>query len=271
MDPTNDPRVRRFAQLLAVVDRLRAPDGCPWDLEQTLPSMLPCLQEEAAEVADAVAAGGTAAVAEELGDVLMNVLLMARIAEDEGQFSLAEVAEGIRDKLVRRHPHVFGEIEVGDSDEVLRNWERIKREERGAKETQRESRMDGISGQWSALRRAQKQVSRAAKEDFVWPDEHSALRKVEEEFGELIDASNGEVSDREDELGDVLFALVAYAHRAGIDADLSLRRACDKFDRRFRELERVWQEESAASELEGKLRQWQRAKHRVQEREATDE
>ena len=254
----SEPRLEELARLLRIVDRLRAEDGCPWDREQTLESMIPCALEEAAEVADAVASGSMEDSCEELGDLLMNVFLMSRIAEQDGAFSMAEVARGIADKLIRRHPHVFGDTKVDDSVAVVSHWERIKKEE---KPQARLSRMDELPSGLPPLAAAAKRVDRAASVGFVWPSASAAWEKVEEELEELRAASVDDHATGEEEVGDVLFALVAWCRHRSIDADLALRRANQKFERRFRDVEAQVQDprESSLDEL---LAAWERAKGR---------
>ncbi len=170
-----DPRVAELTRLAAIVDRLR--DGCPWDREQTLESMAPCAQEEAAEVADAVAIGGADSICEELGDLLMNVFLMGRIAEQAGRFGLADVARRIAEKLVHRHPHVFGDASARTAEQVLSQWDRIKDAERAAvaDPAHPRSRLDEVPLRLSPLARAQKLGRKAAKTGFDWPDASGAL------------------------------------------------------------------------------------------------
>jgi tetrapyrrole methylase family protein/MazG family protein len=260
-----EPRIAELTRLVAIVDRLR--DGCPWDREQTLATMAPCAQEEAAEVADAVAVasndgtGGLADVCEELGDLLMNVLLMSRIAEQARAFDLAEVARRISEKLVNRHPHVFGDAEAKTAGQVLANWDRIKSEERRAKGLAG-SRLDGVPERMNALGRAAKLGKKAAKTGFDWPDARGALDKVGEELRELEAAAGESKARAEQELGDLLFAVVNVARKLDLDPDQALRGANARFERRFRhvearlgerigqaglaEMERLWQEAKAA-------------------------
>jgi MazG family protein len=257
-----DPRLEQLDRLVRIVDRLRAEDGCPWDREQTLASMAPCAQEEAAEVADAVATGRDELVCEELGDLLMNVFLMSRIAEQERRFGLDRVAAQIAAKLVRRHPHVFGDVEADDAAQVLVNWERIKQEEKTA-EDRRESLMDGIPAMASALLRAAKMANRAARVGFDWPDAGAAWDKVKEEIAEIDAeraASSGRPERLEAEIGDLLFAAVCAARLEKVDADLALRKACDRFDRRFRSVEQQLGDGLEEASLDEMERAWQQAK-----------
>jgi MazG family protein len=277
-----DPRTGELTRLVEIVDRLR--DGCPWDREQTLATMAPCAQEEAAEVADAVASGSTEAICEELGDLLMNVFLMARIGEQAGRFSLVEVARNISNKLVHRHPHVFGDGQAETAKQVLANWERIKEAEKAAKRGDApHSPLDDVPQHLSALLRAFKLGKKAAKRGFDWPDATGALDKVREEVGELaaeVDASSfaraapaaesskpvfpAQESARraalEHELGDLLFAVVNVARKLELDADQALRHANERFERRFRHVEKTLGARMDGATLDEMERVWQQAK-----------
>ncbi|MEW6744004.1 MAG: nucleoside triphosphate pyrophosphohydrolase [Planctomycetota bacterium] len=259
-------RLAALRRLVEVIDRLRAPDGCPWDCKQTIDTMTPLILEEAFEVADAAARKGMATVAEELGDLLMNIVLTAKIAEQAGDFSLREVAEGITEKLVRRHPHVFGSTEVASAGEVLRNWEAIKREERrGAPDS---SVLAGVPRALPALLRALRVGEKAARVGFEWPHVQGALDKVREELGELErgltreGGSGGDPEALEWELGDVLFALVNVARHLKLDPEMALRRAIDRFESRFRYIEEKLGDRLERSSLEELDRLWEEAKAR---------
>lgn len=257
-----DPRVVELTRLAAIVDQLR--DGCPWDREQTLSTMAPCAQEEAAEVADAVAAGDPEAICEELGDLLMNVFLMGRIGEQTGRFTLADIARRIGEKLVHRHPHVFGDASAKTSEQVLSQWDRIKEGERAAKRDPAAPRslLDEVPERASALARAQKLGKKAAKVGFDWPDADGALAKVHEELAELEAerAGAGSRERLEAELGDLLFAVVNVARKLELDADQALRTASSRFERRFRHVERRFGAHLAGTPLAEMERVWQEAK-----------
>lgn len=256
-----DPRVVAFVRLLAVVDRLRAPDGCPWDRKQTLASMAPHLLEECYEVVDALSHDRKNGVREELGDLLMNVLLCARIAQDSGAFDFGDVSAAIADKLVRRHPHVFGETKVDGVQEVLKNWEQIKRAEREG-EGATASALDGVPAALPALQRAARLVDKAATAGFVWQDAAAARAKLTEELAEM-DAALEKVRDRRalsHEIGDVLFATAALAHKVKIDPELATREAAARFEKRFRRLETDLGRPLAGLSLETMLEAWSRAK-----------
>lgn len=233
----DDPRLRAFADLLAVIDRLRDPSGCPWDRAQGLSSIAPCLLEEAHEVVDALARGSRSEVAGELGDLMMNILLLARIAEDAEEFTLEDVCRAIEDKLVRRHPHVFGDEQVSGVDNVLKNWEAIKQQERVG--DMDESSLAGVPVSLPSLLRAQRMGEKAAKVGFQWKDVSGALAKLDEEVIELKEAiTSGEPRAIDEELGDVLFCAVNVARHTGVDAETALRRTGARFEDRFRHIEK---------------------------------
>ena len=221
--------------LLEVMARLRGPDGCPWDREQTMASLRPYVLEEAHELVDAIDSGDVHAIAEELGDVLLEVVFVTQIAAEAGSFSMEEVARGIREKLVRRHPHVFADTKADDSTEALARWEAIKSEEK----PERESLLDQLPRALPALARAAKLSKRAANGGFDWSSAREVREKIAEELDELDEAASG--TDPEavhEEIGDLLFAIASYARHAGTDAELALADANRKFERRFRHLER---------------------------------
>ncbi len=251
-----DERLQRLSELIAVVERLRGPDGCPWDREQTHASLRSTLLEEAYEVLAAIEGGAVDEVRDELGDVLLQVLMHAEIARQAGEFELGDVADAVRDKLVRRHPHVFGSVVVSGADEVVRNWEALKAAEYG-----RVSALDGVQRSLPALQWAWSLQKRAQRVGFDWPDVEGAVEKVGEEVAELRQASTGE--DREAEFGDLLFALVNVARRLEINPEDALRAATGRFEARFRMMERGAQAEGV--ELSGMSvaeldRRWEAAK-----------
>jgi tetrapyrrole methylase family protein / MazG family protein len=218
------------------IARLRAPDGCPWDREQTHRSLRTTLLEESYEVLAALDAEDDEKLAEELGDLLMQVVMHVQIATEEGAFRFADVIARIDAKLKRRHPHVFGDLQVRDADEVLRNWEAIKAEERraGAKAGHETSPLGSVPAILPALARAQALGDRAARAGFDWPDIQGVLAKVAEEAAEL--AAAGDDDAREAELGDLLFALANLARWLHLDAEMALRAAADRFTRRYARL-----------------------------------
>jgi len=226
-------------RLVEVMRRLRAPGGCPWDREQTIQTLKPCLLEETYELLDAMDTGDTALHVEELGDVLLQVVFQCAIGEEEGRFTFDEVAAALTDKLVRRHPHVFGEVTAGTSGEVLRNWEAIKQGEKA--ETR--SALDGVPAALPALLKAQRVQAKASRVGFDWKESSGALEKVHEELGELSEAvAGGDAARITDETGDVLFAIVNYCRFIHVDAESALAGATQKFATRFREVERLARE-----------------------------
>jgi tetrapyrrole methylase family protein / MazG family protein len=232
----------------AISARLRRPDGCPWDREQTHVSLRNHLLEEAYEVYDALSDPPPATLADELGDLWLQVVLHAQLGAEEGAFDLADVQAAIASKIVRRHPHVFGDAEARTAADVNRQWERIKEAERAAageaETTAPRGALDGISRSLPALAASQEMQARAATIGYDWPDLEGVLAKVEEEVGELREAANP--PDRAEELGDLFFVLVNVAGRLGIEAEAALRAANDKFRRRFAIVERLAAERAVA-------------------------
>jgi MazG family protein len=223
-----------FEKLCEIVARLRAPEGCPWDREQTHESLLPATIEEAYEVAEAARAKNDAHLREELGDLLLLVVIHAEIAREAGRFDIHNVVAGVSEKLVRRHPHVFGKSDARDSGAVLKQWEAIKREEKKSDSHY----LASLPRALPALMRAQKTQNKVARVNFDWTELRDVIAKVEEELGELKRAIGGE--DRpaiEDEIGDLLFAVVNLARKCKLDAGSALQSATDKFAARFNQLE----------------------------------
>jgi MazG family protein len=224
-----------FSRLCEIVARLRAPGGCPWDREQTHESILPQLIEEAYEVVEAVRTNDTANFREELGDLLLHVVMHGEIAREAGTFDIEAILREISQKLIRRHPHVFGESNAKDTGAVLRQWEAIKRDEK--KDTHAHY-LDGLPGALPALMRAQKAQKKAARVNFDWTDLKDVVAKVEEELGEAKAAiASGEEGAIQDEIGDLLFAVVNLARKCRLDAESTLQKATDKFVARFNRLE----------------------------------
>ncbi len=224
-----------IAELRAVVHRLRAPGGCPWDREQTHETLIPHLLEEAYEVAEAIRNGDMPHLREELGDLLLQPVLHAEIAAETGAFDLDGIARELTEKLIRRHPHVFGDAMVNDSEGVITQWDAIKRDEKG---TQRESVLHGVSHGLPALIRAQKLQKKAAKVGFDWPDAEPVLAKIREEADEIAaEMAKGDAQATAEEVGDLLFSVVNLARKLNVDAESALVAANAKFEQRFRELE----------------------------------
>src|SRR5690242_4872565 len=230
----SDPRGASLARLVEIMDRLLAPDGCPWDREQTLDSLRPYLVEETYEVLDALAKGDVAHHCEELGDLLMQVVFQAALRRAEGAFDIDAVVAGISDKLVRRHPHVFGDAAgVDTADKVLAQWDQIKAAEKAGTTEERKRVLDGIPP-GPALVRAQKIGSRCGKVGFDWPGWEGSAAKVDEEIAEVREAAqSGDAAQAHAELGDLLFACVNLARKLGVDAENALVDATLRFERRF--------------------------------------
>ena len=233
--PDHRPQINDdFAKLCEIVAKLRAPDGCPWDREQTNQSLLPALIEEAYETAEAARAQDDAHFREELGDLLLLVVMHAQIANETGRFDIEEVIEQVSDKLIRRHPHVFGTSKAHDAGAVLKQWEAIKREEKDANLHY----LSTLPKALPALVRAQKAQSKAARVNFDWTALREVIAKVEEELRETKEAIDSRQEERiEDEIGDLLFAVVNLARKSKIDAETALQFATDKFVARFNRLE----------------------------------
>jgi ATP diphosphatase len=258
--------------LLAIMAKLRDPDGgCPWDLEQTFASIAPYTIEEAYEVADAIDRGDMADLKDELGDLLLQVVFHARMAQEAGAFDFSDVAAAICDKMVRRHPHVFAGAQADDSGDVLRNWDAIKRAERAAKGEADASALAGVARGLPEWQRAVKLQHKAAKVGFDWPGPAPVLDKLREELDEVrveFDAvaaapDDVEARDRlEDEIGDVLFVCANLARHAKVDVGGALRRANHKFERRFRAMEALAAAEGglAGKTLDAQDRYWNLAK-----------
>lgn len=223
-------------KLIETVRILRSPEGCEWDRAQTHKSLRPNMLEEAYEAVDAIVSGDIKHLKEELGDVLLQVLLHSQIADDEGEFNLDDVAKGLNEKLIHRHPHVFGNVKVNSTDDIINNWDKLKQEEK----PHRKSAMDGISKSQSALMSAQKISKRAVKQGFEWPDEKTLYECVYSELDEFKEAVQGNDKEHmEEEMGDILFAIVNLARWNKIDAEQALLKANKKFIARFRKMEEL--------------------------------
>lgn len=228
----------RFRELVEIMARLRAPDGCPWDGEQSHQSLKPYLLEEAYEVLEAIDQGSSEKLSEELGDLLLQIVFHAQIAAEDGSFTIDDVAERISDKLRHRHPHVFADVKVRDSDEVVHNWEQLKREE--SPNSDRQSILDGIPTALPALQRATDVQKRVAKVGFDWDDASGPAAKVREELAEVEEARGAPDADRvAEEIGDLLFAVVNLARSLGVDSEDALRVAVGRFSERFRAMEEM--------------------------------
>ena len=224
-----------LTRLREIVHRLRAPGGCPWDREQTHESLIPHVIEEAYEVAEAIREGDPALICEELGDLLLQPVLHAEIAAESGAFDLDRMADALSEKLVRRHPHVFGDADVTTSAGVLTQWDAIKREEKG---TRHEGMLHGVGKGLPALMKAQKVQKKAARAGFDWPEAAPVFGKIREEAAELEAAvASGDQDHITEEVGDLLFSVVNLARKLGVESEAALAAASAKFVRRFHALE----------------------------------
>ena len=225
-------------KLVDLIGVLRSENGCPWDREQTHATLRPNMLEEAYEAVDAINDGDMKHLKEELGDVLLQVILHSQIAKEEGAFDIEDVAKGLHDKIIHRHPHVFGDVKVNSPEEALLSWDKIKKEEK----SHRKSAMDGVSKSQSALMSAQKISKKAVKCGFEWPDENSLYDCIKSEFKEFKEASaTNDKAHMEEEMGDILFAVVNLARWNKIDAEQALIKANQKFMMRFRKMEELAQ------------------------------
>ena len=254
-DPIPDD-LRQFEALEAIIRRLHGPEGCPWDREQTHESLRPHLLEEAYELLEAIDAGEGDAIAEELGDVLLQVLMHAAVAERLGEFEFGDVYARIAAKLVARHPHVFANATAETAEDVRESWEVLKQQERPDR-----PRLEGVPATLPALAESQTIQGRARRAGFDWPDIHGPLEKLAEEIAELALAEDER--DREEEFGDVLFVIAHIAATMGVDGEQALRRANGKFRRRFGLVER-WANEGSLDlnelDMAGRDELWERAK-----------
>ena len=253
-----------YADLLHIMELLRAPGGCPWDREQDHKSLRRNFLEETCEVVEAIDREDAAGLCEELGDVLLQVVFHAQLEKEVGGFTMDDVADGICKKLIFRHPHVFGTVEVKNTAEELDRWETLKRQEKGQESAA--DAVDAVAKTLPALWRAEKMQRKAAKAGFDWPDGSAVLDKLDEEAGELrqaaedsaraVDAPHGV----KEEVGDVLFIAAKIAQRYGVDPEEALHASCEKFARRFRYVEENAPAELTALAPEDKLALWTRAK-----------
>ncbi len=230
------------SRLDEVIQRLRGPDGCPWDREQTLKTLKPCLLEETYELLEAIDLDDPELHREELGDVLLQVVFQCAIREEQGCFNLNDVANELVEKLIRRHPHVFGEEKVDSTSQVLRNWETIKQTEKGKAPDR--STLDGVPAALPALLKAQRMQSKASRVGFDWKDATGAVAKIHEELAELQEVvATGNTQRIEEEMGDLIFSLVNTCRFLKIDAEQALESTNRKFSRRFRDVERQVKEQ----------------------------
>ena len=263
--------MRPLARLLEIMARLRDPQGgCPWDREQNFSTIAPYTIEEAYEVADAIARRDPAALKDELGDLLFQVVFHARMAEEAGMFAFDDVAEAIADKMERRHPHVFGAAEVASVAAQNEAWEALKaaeRRDRALATGAPGSVLDGVAHALPALLRADKIQKRAARIGFDWPDARPVFDKLKEEIAELETELEKPAERRalEDEMGDILFAAANLARKLDIDPEAALRHATAKFERRFRRVETLAAEHAVGSDLDSLEALWQQVKREEHE------
>jgi tetrapyrrole methylase family protein/MazG family protein/ATP diphosphatase len=255
-----------IARLLDIMAKLRSPEGgCPWDLEQNFATIAPYTIEEAYEVAEAIAKNDKENLKEELGDLLLQVVFHAQMAKEEGSFDFDDVARSINEKMIRRHPHVFGDATIATATEQVENWEQIKQRER-SKKSAAASMLDNVPAALPALMRAQKLQSRAARVGFDWPDTRDVIDKIREELAEVEEAiAEGNQNHVAEELGDLLFAVVNLARFVGADAETALRDANQKFTRRFTYIEdtlRAQKRDITQATLDEMEALWVAAKHR---------
>ena len=247
----------KFDAFVELIARLRAPDGCPWDREQTHQSLRENLLSETYEVLEALDSGEAAALQEELGDLLLQIVLHAQIARDDGEFEISDVVRGIATKIIGRHPHVFGDAQANTAAQVMANWEQLKKKEK----PHRESVLEGVPKSMPALAYAYEISRRAVRVGFEWPDFEGVIDKLAEEVGEIADAGSRE--EKELEFGDLLFTLVNVARWQDIDAEAALRHANEKFYARFAYMEGLCRERGvdfAKLSFEEKDALWEEAK-----------
>lgn len=249
----------KLEKLLKTIETLRGPSGCPWDREQTMKSLKPFLIEEAYEVLDVMEEGGTK-LKEELGDLLLQILLQSEIQKEAGLFNFEDVVEVLNEKLIRRHPHVFGNITANTPEEVMVNWENIKKEEESHKD--RESILDGIPKMLPQLLRAVKLQKKAAKVGFDWEDYKGILEKIKEEIAEIEEAVVSKDKEHiEEEIGDLLFAVVNLARKLKINPEDAIENTNKKFEFRFRYIEsKIDIKNATLKEME---RYWEEAKNEI--------
>lgn len=248
---------KNLEELISIIEKLRAPNGCPWDREQTHYSLRPNMIEEAYEAVDAIDENDMPHLKEELGDVLLQVVLHSQIAKEEGAFDIEEVARELNEKLIHRHPHVFGNAKINNSQDVLNAWDKLKAEEK----TERISAMDGLSKSQAALIAAQKMSKRAVKQGFEWACEEDLYDCIKSEYEEFKQAkAEGDKLHMEDEFGDILFATVNLARWNKIDAEQALLKANKKFEARFRQMEELATKPLKEYSLEEYDKLWKQAK-----------
>jgi len=228
---------RSFEDLVSLMTRLRGPDGCPWDRKQTLPDLKPYVIEEAYEVVDAIDRDDRASLAEEVGDMMLEAVFIAEVTREEGSFDIYDAITAVHDKLVRRHPHVFGDVQANDAEEVLVNWEKLKNEER---KSENKSLMAGVPQSMPALLKASRLTEKAARVGFDWRRTEDVFAKVDEELAEVHEAiASGDAEKVHDEIGDLLFTIANIARKLNVNPEEALQSTNRKFTRRFESMERA--------------------------------
>jgi tetrapyrrole methylase family protein / MazG family protein len=262
-----EKRMEEFDKLVSIFERLRAPGGCPWDAEQDHKSIARSIIEEAYELFDAIELNDVMHIREELGDVLLQVVFHSIIAKDQGEFTITDVINGLSDKLISRHPHVFADVKLGTSQEVIKNWEILKQQETG--KSMRESILDGIPDSLPSLLTARKIQSVASRVGFDWQDARGVVDKIREEASELIEAlDKGDEISVKEEIGDLLFSIVNFGRIQDVDPESALRKTNRKFRRRFFEIEKAAKERGITLDemtLEEMDRIWENAKAKDEE------
>ncbi|MBZ0158774.1 nucleoside triphosphate pyrophosphohydrolase [Candidatus Methylomirabilis sp.] len=254
----------QFEALVRIMERLRADDGCPWDREQTQQTLKPFLIEEAYEVIEAIDEGNPKQIMEELGDLLFQVVFHAQVAAERREFTIGQILAATKDKMIRRHPHVFGESTASTAGEVLEQWEELKRKERNAGAAAPISALDGVPRELPGLLRVQRLQDKASSVGFDWPDISGVMAKVEEELDELKEAiERGAPEEVEQELGDALCSLVNLARFLNLSAEEALRKSITRFSARFRYMEAALREDGRCLNevnMEEMDRLWEEAK-----------
>ena len=262
-----DDSLEPIDRLRAIVRILRGPGGCPWDIEQTQKSLIPNILEEAYEAADAIRSGNKNNVIEELGDLLLQVVMQSEIASESDDFFLEDVAIAISDKLIRRHPHVFGDDQLNDTESVLNKWEEIKRSEKG---NQKKYILDGVTNGLPSLIKAHEIQKKVEKVGFDWPEARSVIPKIREEIDEVEEAINESGANQQnenlaEEIGDLLFAVTNLTRKIGMDSESLLAAANQKFINRFNEVEKILEKQGKnviEADIECMEKAWEKVKNK---------
>jgi tetrapyrrole methylase family protein/MazG family protein len=262
-----DDSLEPIDRLRAIVRILRGPGGCPWDIEQTQKSLIPNILEEAYEAADAIRSGNKNNVIEELGDLLLQVVMQSEIASESDDFFLEDVANAISDKLIRRHPHVFGDDEINDTESVLNKWEEIKRSEKG---NQKKYILDGVTNGLPSLIKAHEIQKKVEKVGFDWPEAMSVIPKIKEELDEVECAINDGGANQQnenlaEEIGDLLFAVTNLTRKIGMDSESLLAAANQKFISRFNEVEEILKKQgtnAVEADIQCMEKAWEKVKNK---------